>query len=82
MQKGEFTLVLEGLREFNERRGVSESSGVAEGVLQCIREMKKEGIDKEVIMRVMESSFHVIYLHSVRCSSSGVKSKRSCIDRR
>lgn len=60
VQKGEFTLVLEGLREFNERMEVpSESSAVSEGVLRCIREMKKEGIDREVIMRVMEASFHV-----------------------
>lgn len=50
----------EGLREFNERMEVpSESSAVSEGVLRCIREMKKEGIDREVIMRVMEASFHV-----------------------
>ncbi|KAK8824881.1 hypothetical protein WA538_005547 [Blastocystis sp. DL] len=60
VQKGEFTLVLEGLREFNERMEVpSESSAVSEGVLRCIREMKKEGIDREVIMRVMEASFHL-----------------------
>ena len=60
VQKGEFTLVLEGLREFNERMEVpSESSAVSEGVLRYIREMKKEGIDREVIMRVMEASFHV-----------------------
>ena len=60
VQKGEFTLVLEGLREFNERMEVSsESSAVPEGVLRCIREMKKEGIDREVIIRVMEASFHV-----------------------
>ena len=60
MQKGEFTLVLEGLREFNERMEVPfKSSAVPEGVLRCIREMKKEGIDREVIMRVMEASFHV-----------------------
>ena len=60
VQKGEFTLVLEGLREFNERTGVSsESPAVAASVLRCIREMRKEGIDKEVIMRVMESSFAV-----------------------
>lgn len=60
MQKGEFTLVLEGLREFNERMKVPvESPAVAENVLRCIREMKKEGIEKEIIMRVMESSFHV-----------------------
>lgn len=60
VQKGEFTLVLEGLREFNERMKVPpESSTVSEGVLRCIREMKKEGIDREVIMRVMEASVHV-----------------------
>ena len=60
VQKGEFTLVLEGLREFNERMKVpSESSAVSEDVMRCIREMKKEGIDREVIMRVMEASFHV-----------------------
>ena len=39
--------------------GAVRVSAVSEGVLRCIREMKKEGIDREVIMRVMEASFHV-----------------------
>ena len=51
-------MVLEGLNEFNERMNRSYEQD-KDSVCRCIQEMKKEGIDKDVIMRIMTSSFQV-----------------------
>ncbi|KAK8804755.1 hypothetical protein WA171_006722, partial [Blastocystis sp. BT1] len=58
IQKGEFTLVLEGLTEFNERMNQKDEED-KNSIYRCIQEMKREGINKDVIMRIMTNSFQL-----------------------
>ncbi|KNB44780.1 16s rRNA methyltransferase [Blastocystis sp. subtype 4] len=57
-EKGEFTLVLEGLTEFNERMNQKDEED-KNSIYRCIQEMKREGINKDVIMRIMTNSFQL-----------------------
>lgn len=75
MQKGEFTIVIEGCKEmrarFRQEKGESHSPGKEEeedsmgdevlrtGIARCIQSMKKEGIARDTIMKIMQESFNV-----------------------
>ena len=60
VKKGEFTLVLEGKKEFNERMGIKEEDeGRREELNACVRGLQKEGLSREAIQRVMNECFGV-----------------------
>lgn len=60
VKKGEFTLVLEGKKEFNERMGIKEEDeGRREELSACVRALQKEGLSRDAIQRVMNECFGV-----------------------
>ena len=57
MKKGEFTLVLEGRKEYCERVKEDEGEGEWSKQAEYVRALAKEGLSREVIQKVMKSCF-------------------------
>ena len=57
VKKGEFTLVLEGKKEYCERVKEEEGDGEWAKQAEYVRTLAKEGLSREVIQKVMKSCF-------------------------
>lgn len=79
--KGEFSLVIEGRREYEERLHIDaqHSSYSFDTIKDCILQLQKQGVDRSIIQSAFSSSLHVVIIMFLSYSFPIMKSKRSYI---